>query len=455
MTLLARVAARLFDTPLLIRPETAGVIVSSIAERLGLDRGLVDPGLSAEPSAYPFEPSAASFRGTPVRQNGDGRVMYQLDGDVAIVPCLGELINRGAWVGASSGLTSYEGLEASLRAAVADDAATAIVLDINSPGGEAAGALELGEVVRSLDASKPIYSFVNGTCASAAYAVASGARRIIASPSAVLGSIGVVVMHRDVSAALDRAGVKTTIIHAGAYKADGSPFKALAPDARARIQGHVDALFDLFVGLIAGQRGLDLQAVRDMEAGIYLGAAAVAAGLADEVGGLDDVLALIARSKDAPGLVSPPSYSLKTGKTGAAMTTPAPKTEPTPAAAFTQAQLDAALASAAPAASAAGASAERLRVSAILGHAEAVDRPALASHLAFNTDMSPEACAPILAAAPKTAAAAATPLNRLAGNVPMPKVDAVETLAADPAKAAATSWDDIVGDLNAKAGFKR
>ena len=435
MNHLPLLAARFFDTPLLVSPERAAIVHDVLASRIG---GEV---LGVELPA----PEASRFRGSPVRQNGDGARLYQLDNGVALVPVLGELVNRGAWVGASSGLTSYEGIDASLRAAIADINVRAIVLDMNSPGGEASGALETGALVRELDKQKPIYAFVNGQAASAAYAIASGARKIVAAPSAVLGSIGVVLVHRDVSAAAEKQGVKTTIIHAGAYKADASPYRALPDDARARIQGHVDAIYDLFTGMVAAHRGLDAQAVRDMEAGIYLGANAVAAGLADAIGTLDDVFAMVRRSNVSPGSPSQSGGFMTETSNGAVAASTG----------ITQATVDAAAASARADGHAAGlaegVASERARVAAILGHAEAEGRGALAHHLAFKTGVSPDDAAATLAAAPKTD----TRASRLAGVVPNPTIGAdTGAGAANDAGKIEMAWGAIVSDINSKAGHK-
>ena len=421
MTHLARIAARLFDTPLLVRPETAGVIVNVLSDRVG-----VEPMI-----ATPFDedaPGMSRFRGAPVRQNGDGASLYRLDNGVAIVPVLGELVNRGAWIGASSGLTSYEGIEAALRAAVDDTRVQAILLDMNSPGGEATGALETGELVRSIDAKKPVVAFVNGLAASAAYAIASGARKIVALPSAVLGSIGVVVMHRDVSAAMDKAGVKTTIIHAGAYKADGSPFRALPDDARSRIQGHVDALYDLFTDMVARHRGMDVSAVRDTEAGVYFGASAVEAGLADSIGMLDDAISQLRRSNVSIG---------STSLTGGSMTE-------TTAGAFTQAQLDQAVAAARAEGFTAGATEAQARIAGILGHEEAAPRATLARHLAFNTNVPQADAIAMLAASAREGGAGASVMDR----VPRPDVkpDNAAPVAASDYDAGVAAFAKVIPD---------
>jgi signal peptide peptidase SppA len=226
--------------------------------------------------------------------------MYRLDADtgIALLPVMGELVNRGSWLDAMSGLTSYERLDAQLNAAINDPRVKGLVLDMNSPGGQASGAMETADLVRSLSKRKPVVAFVNGQAASAAYAIAAGASRVVFTPSAIVGSIGVVYLHMDRSAAVEKAGLKPTLLHAGAYKIDGSPFAALPDDARARIQASIDGVYDLFVASVAQHRkGLDAAAVRSTEAGVFMGQAAVDARLADAVGTLDAVMSDIKAGK--------------------------------------------------------------------------------------------------------------------------------------------------------------
>lgn len=308
MTITARVASLIFNQPLLILPETAATIATALADRFGIDAGDIS------------EFDASRFVGRPVEQrlgNGAVREVYRLDDGVALINVHGELVNRGAWIGASSGLTSYEGLDAALRAARDDAGVRAIVLDMNSPGGSAAGAMETASLVRQIAGKKPIVAFVNAMAASAAYAIATGASRIVSLPSAMLGSIGVVWMHLDRSAQMDKSGVRPTILTAGAYKADGHPFAALPDDARARIQAQIDSVYALFVETVASHRGMDAADVRSTEAGLFMGRAAVERGLADQVGGLDDVFAFLNRDR-ASGRPSLGGFMSKTteGATG-------------------------------------------------------------------------------------------------------------------------------------------
>ena len=296
----ARIAAHLFNTPLLLMPETAVAIASNLADRFG-----VEPIAESEPVVI----EASRFRGAPTAAGPSGRPMYRAENGVAVIPVLGELVNRGAWIGASSGLTSYEGLDAQLRAAATDPEISGIVLDLNSPGGEATGAMETGALVRSIAAKKPVVAFVNGMAASAGYAIAAGATTIVSTPTGALGSIGVVMLHLDRSAALAKAGVKPTLIHAGKYKVDGNSTQALPEEARARIQKSIDGFYALFVSHVARLRKIDPAAVMATEGGILMGQDAVTAGLADKLGDFDDALKLAAKRKPASAAPVTPAHS--------------------------------------------------------------------------------------------------------------------------------------------------
>lgn len=411
---LARIASLICNTPLLVLPETAETVYAVLAERMA--------GGDIDLNRHVGKPAG------PRRDDGSVEYMYRLDAEsgIALLPVMGELVNRGSWLDAMSGLTSYERLDAQLNAAINDPRVKGLVLDMNSPGGQASGAMETADLVRSLSKRKPIVAFVNGQAASAAYAIAAGASRIVVTPSAMVGSIGVVFMHMDRSAAVEKTGIKPTLLHAGAYKVDGHPFAALPDDARARIQASIDGVYDLFVGSVAKHRkGLDAAAVRATEAGIFMGQAAVDAKLADEVGTLADAFSFI---KTKGKQMSDESNTLlATARTEARAEGHAEGLKT-------------------------GATVERGRINAILGHENAKGRDALASHLAFETDMSAEAAQAMLAKAP-VAAPAAAPSAATPRLVPDPAVAAHD--ASSGARAdGALSPDDIAKRVNAQSGFK-
>jgi signal peptide peptidase SppA len=284
MNPLLHIADRVLNRPLLITQEKAQVILSVLAGRIGVN-----------------SPEASRFEGSALETDDSGRVRvkpYRVSNGVGIVTITGSLVNRGAWVGASSGLTSYEGIGYQLKTAAGDEAVRSVILDIHSPGGEAVGAMEVASLVRDLAAKKRTVAIVNGMAASAAYGIASGASDIVTTETGVSGSIGVVLLHADFSRNLDREGITPTLIHAGAHKVDGNPFEPLSADVRHSLQAEVNAFYESFLQTVGKGRGnrLSAAAARKTEARIFIGKAAVDAGVADRVGTFEQVLADLSRA---------------------------------------------------------------------------------------------------------------------------------------------------------------
>lgn len=276
---LFRIAERVLNRPLLLHPAKAEIILHVLEGRLPLDAGLA-----------PLSPEANRFLGNNARLDGRDR-KYRVQNGTAIIPVIGSLVNRGSWIGSNSGMTSYEGLAAQLRDAAGDPEVSSVLLDIDSPGGEATGMFSLAEQVRQLGQTKPVTAFVNDMAASAAYGIASAANEIVVSPTSVVGSIGVVMTHMDRSKQMERNGVKPTLIYAGKHKVDGNPFGPLTETVQADLQSEVAKFYDQFVALVArGRTGMGEQAIRDTEARTYIGADAISRGLADRVASLDEVL---------------------------------------------------------------------------------------------------------------------------------------------------------------------
>ncbi|MCT4334290.1 S49 family peptidase [Paracoccus sp. YLB-12] len=202
-----------------------------------------------------------------------------------MIAIAGTLVHRGAWIGQSSGLTSYEGLAAQIDAAVHDSAIRGIALEIDSFGGEVAGAFDLADRIRAARNTKPVHAFLAEHALSAGYALASQADRITLPRTGAAGSIGVITMHTDMSGVLAQKGVAVTLIHAGARKADGNPYAALPEGIRERLQAELEDLRILFAETVAAGRGTKLSkdAALATEAAVFRGAAAVEAGLADAV----------------------------------------------------------------------------------------------------------------------------------------------------------------------------
>ena len=227
MNFLPLIAERVLGRPLLVLPAKAELIVTILGERIGVAGGEIsenDPDVLAAIGASRFvgEP------GGPYDARGRRRIMFRQQDGLAIIDVMGSLVNRGAWLGTSSGLTSYEGLAAQIEAAVADHTVRGIVLDIDSPGGEATGAFGFYETIRAARQRKPVVAIVNDMAASAAYGIAAQANEIVISPSSMTGSIGVVMVHMDHSKEMEKRGRKPTLIFAGDHKVDANSFLSTA-----------------------------------------------------------------------------------------------------------------------------------------------------------------------------------------------------------------------------------
>ena len=214
-------------------------------------------------------------------------------GAIVVVPIQGVMTQKG---GSSlddlfgHGGTSSESLGAIMRKLAADDGVGTIVLDVNSPGGQVNGVEEAADAVFQARSSKRIVAVANTMMASAAYWVASQAHEIIASPSSMVGSIGVMAVHEDVSVMAENLGIKMTVLSAGKHKADGHKFAPLSDEARAHEQKLIDGYYSQFVSAVARGRRVSQQTVRDgMGQGrVFSAKDAVSMGMADKVGTFRD-----------------------------------------------------------------------------------------------------------------------------------------------------------------------
>lgn len=409
MSHLARVAGLVFNQPLLALEDTATVIASVFADRFD-----VAP-MRDDVARLPFEEveaiRASRFVGKPDGprdENGVTRPMYRVQDGIALISIMGELVNRGAWVGASSGLTSYEGIAAQLEAARASENVRGIILDINSPGGEAGGAIETGRLVRAIAKEKPVVAFVNSVAASAAYAIAAGATRIIATESGLVGSIGVIVLHLDRTQALEKAGVKPTILRSVPHKAEGSAAEQLSSAAAGRLQARINAMHGIFAGFVADMRSISIDAVNDLKGEVRIGREGVEAGLADQIGGLDDAFAFLNRARTGGReTLGNGGFMSETKATGAET-------------GITQAALDAAVATARAEGEKSGAKLATDRIKAILTAPQSEGRAATAHKFAFDTELPADQALAILETTPKASAEPARPA--LGAVVPRPEV---------------------------------
>lgn len=224
-------------------------------------------------------------------------------GTVAVLPLFGTIFPRGGMFEEMSGGTSAEQFGRAFTALVNDPSVDAIVLDVDSPGGQTAGVPEVAETIYKARGRKPIAAVANHLMASAAYFIGSAADELVATPSASVGSIGVVLTHVDESAALEADGLRVTYVHAGKHKVLGNSAEPLNDESLAKLQELVDGHYDMFVKAVAKHRNVKASEVRGgYGEGFVLHAdEAKAAGMIDRVATLDETIARLSRSTGRTG----------------------------------------------------------------------------------------------------------------------------------------------------------
>ena len=265
------------EHPWAITPPMRALIADILARRIA--------GLDPDDAAIAAAIEARATRDMPVATGGS----------VALIPMHGVISPRMNLFTEASGGTTFEALTAQLQAAVHDPNVKTIVFDVDSPGGNVAGASEFAREVLRARTVKPVIAQANHLMASAAYWGMAGATELVASPSALAGSVGVYTIHDDISAALDALGVKREVFSAGKYKAEGADGGALSADAKGHVQGLVDGAYGRMVGDIAKGRGIKPADVRSGygEGRTLSAEQALSVGLIDRIATLQDTLARV------------------------------------------------------------------------------------------------------------------------------------------------------------------
>jgi signal peptide peptidase SppA len=269
----------------MIHPPKLEVIIKALGPRLGIDPDAV--------LARRVPMGATATLMARYSDTGDERDYAVLDG-VAVVPVQGTLLKKESFLSAWSGATSYEQIQRQVAQAVDDASVRAILLDVDSPGGETTGCFELADYIYSIRGVKPVYAAANDIALSAAYAIASSASRVFVTRTGAVGSIGVYALHVDQSGFDKDIGAKYTFIFAGDKKVDGNPHEPLSESARSDIQAEVDREYAIFVETVARNRKAATKAIVGTQAGLLWAENALPL-LADEVGTIDDALAALAK----------------------------------------------------------------------------------------------------------------------------------------------------------------
>ncbi len=220
----------------------------------------------------------AGYRGTVVRDDGAGSAK------VAIVPLTGVIIDGTSnigqgLVGADSTIRLLEGLER--------DGVDAIILEVDSPGGAVLASDEIARTVQRLssEAGIPVVAWMRSTAASGGYYVSAHADRIIAHPSTITGSIGVILSYPNIAGLADDLGVEWVVVKSGRLKDMASIFRDLTGEERELLQSLIDEAYGDFVEVVREGRGMPERDVRAVADGrILTGRQAQEAGLVDELG---------------------------------------------------------------------------------------------------------------------------------------------------------------------------
>ncbi|SFE88674.1 S49 family peptidase [Paracidovorax wautersii] len=441
-----RLAARIFNTPLLIHPQKLDALIAGLGGRLlGAEPAQIrlvgaDQGTLLAPELFSTRRGERAERG------------YRVVDGVAVLSVSGALVHRSRMEGDSTWLVGYNDLASDLEDAMNNPEVHAVLQVYDSEGGEAQGAFEYGQRVFDLRGKKPLWSIADGMALSAGYLGSSAAEVQAVTATGYCGSVGVVARHVDFSRALDSEGITVTHIFAGAHKVDGNPYEPLPEAVRKDWQADIDGLYGMFVDAVAKHRATTTAVVRATQAATYSGQAAVGAGLADRVATTDQLIAELAAMRPRTHSVGAAAHSTAvkganmsgTNPGGTQAAAPSAPANPQPAAhnpaAHSAADLDAARAE--------GARAERERASSILGHESARGREALAQQC-VSTGLSLDQSIAILSASPVAAAASggANPFAQHMAALGNPAVNGVEKPGheANDAAAIASSWDAAFG----------
>ncbi|GGF38325.1 peptidase S49 [Youhaiella tibetensis] len=285
---LDRISNLIFDQPHLYHPRKAETFVHAFGPRLtGYQVALTNGMGGVDHTAFANGRPSAAIIGDGLGRAYDrkGYSTFDVVQGVAIIGVEGTLVQKGAWIGASSGETSYQGLQTQIARASGDHI-KGVVFEVDSFGGQVNGAFETAAMIRKLSAQKPTIAILTDYAYSAAYLLASQARQIIVPQFGGAGSIGVVMLHADWSGNLEQDGIKVTLIHSGKHKVDGNPYEPLPAEVLARWQSQSDQIRDRFAEAVATGRGkrLSKAAALKTEAEAFTASEAVELGLADAVG---------------------------------------------------------------------------------------------------------------------------------------------------------------------------
>ena len=216
---------------------------------------------------------------------------YAVSDGVAVIPIIGALTKYDSSI--SEGPSMLRLVKA-IRAAAKDASVKSILLHVDSPGGTVAGTDELASAVAKANTIKPVVAFIDDLGASAAYWIASQAGKVIASPVASVGNVGVFTTLVDTSQRAKISGIKVHVIKTGAMKAIGESGVEVTPDQLAYLEDFIGKIGAKFVGAIKASRNLSDESEHAIADGrLFVADEAKALGLVDDVMRMEDVVNML------------------------------------------------------------------------------------------------------------------------------------------------------------------
>jgi len=229
-------------------------------------------------------------------------ISRQTAGKIIVIPLSGTITTEGSSLFSGSTITP-DLVRDYLTRAEKDRAVKAIVFRIESPGGEIAPCQEILWEIERIKETKHIVVSMGGTAASGGYYISTQADKIVALPTTMTGSIGVIYSVMNIEGLLDKLGIQIEIFKGGKYKDMYWGFRELTPEEEEIMQGMVDEYYEQFIGVVAEGRELSREAVKNLATGqIYTGTEAKELGLIDELGDLNKAINLTA---ELAGIESP------------------------------------------------------------------------------------------------------------------------------------------------------
>ncbi len=289
-------AARAFGAPLMAEPVRARLFAQALGPRI-LGQSVTVVG--------DVNMGVLDERIRELRDGWTGEKIYQgprrLRDDVGFVEVEGALVNKGAWLGESCGMTSYEAISLQVDDIAADSSIRAVVFEIDSYGGEVDGCFACAERIAALSAAKPTIAILTDHACSAGYLLASAARTIVIPQTGLAGSIGVISLHASYAVALEKAGIAVTVLRAGERKARPTEFETMTEAEYAEAVAELEEMRVEFADAVARHRGgrMTKDAALATEAAVYRGQKAVDIGLCDAVAWPRDALAAFLAELDA------------------------------------------------------------------------------------------------------------------------------------------------------------